>query len=67
MTGILDQDGAPRAIVAVVRSLPWSQVVLSLFCLVSLIFMATTYDSVAYTLALGLLCTPFREAVWAST
>ena len=53
VTGILDQDGAPRAIVAVVRSLPWSQVVLSLFCLVSLIFMATTYDSAAYTLALG--------------
>ena len=53
VTALLRSEGAPRAIVAVIESLPFGQVVLVLFCIVSLIFMATTYDSAAYTLALG--------------
>ena len=53
VTSLLQDEGAPQAIIAVVRSLPFSSVVLALFCVVCLVFMATTYDSAAYTLALG--------------
>lgn len=53
VTETLQSDGAPQAIVSVVQSLPASGVALALFCLVSIVFMATTYDSAAYTLALG--------------
>ena len=53
VTALLQNEGAPRAIVAVVGSLPFGRGVLALFCLVSIVFMATTYDSAAYTLALG--------------
>jgi BCCT family betaine/carnitine transporter len=31
--------------------LPWSGLVIGLFCFVSIIFSATTYDSASYTLA----------------
>ena len=53
VTSVLREEGAPQAIIAVVRSLPFSSAVLALFCAVCLVFMATTYDSAAYTLALG--------------
>ncbi len=53
VTEILQREGAPHAIIGVVQSLPLSGLVLALFCLVSVVFMATTYDSAAYTLALG--------------
>ena len=53
VTSVLQEEGAPQAIIAVVRSLPFSSAVLALFCVVCLVFMATTYDSAAYTLALG--------------
>ncbi len=44
------QDGN-RAIVAGFERLPFATLFMGLFCLVSLIFSATTYDSAAYTLA----------------
>ena len=53
VTSILAAEGPPAAIIAVIASLPAGTFVLALFCLVSLVFMATTYDSAAYTLALG--------------
>ncbi len=53
VTSILAAESASTAIVAVIASLPMGQAMLGLFCLVSLVFMATTYDSAAYTLALG--------------
>ena len=51
VTGILAEKGAPAAIISVITSLPLGKVVLSLFCVVSVIFMATTYDSSSYALA----------------
>jgi len=48
---ILDAEGAPAAIVAVVTSLPLASLVLAVFCLVALLYLATTFDSAAYTLA----------------
>ncbi|MGE4652575.1 MAG: BCCT family transporter [Myxococcota bacterium] len=48
---ILDLEGAPAAIIAVVASLPQPTLVLGVFCLVALLYLATTFDSAAYTLA----------------
>ena len=53
VTSQLQTEGAPYAITSVILSLPAGVAALALFCLVSLVYMATTYDSAAYTLALG--------------
>ena len=45
-----EQDGN-QAIVASLDQLPWAELVIGLFCVVSIIFSATTYDSASYTLA----------------
>jgi len=50
---ILEQRGGPAAIIAVVASLPGSGFILSVFCLVALLYLATTFDSAAYTIASG--------------
>ncbi len=44
-------SGAPHAIIAVIASLPYPALVVPLFCLISLTFLATTYDSASYALA----------------
>ena len=46
-----DTLGAPAAIVSVIASLPFPEVVVPFFCLISLVFLATTYDSASYALA----------------
>ena len=51
VTGIVAAEGDPAAIVAVIASLPAGKVVLGIFCVASLVFLATTYDSAAYSLA----------------
>ena len=45
------QQGAPAAIVSVIATLPMPQIVVPLFCLISLVFLATTYDSASFALA----------------
>jgi BCCT family betaine/carnitine transporter len=51
VTGLLAAEGEPAVIVAVIASLPAGSVVLGVFCISSLVFLATTYDSAAYSLA----------------
>jgi BCCT family betaine/carnitine transporter len=51
VTGTLAEKGAPAAIITVIASLPLGKVVLALFCIVSVIFMSTTYNSSSYALA----------------
>lgn len=57
LTGVLDvtslvfEQGEPAAITAVITSLPAGEIVLGVFLLASLVFLATTYDSAAYALA----------------
>ncbi len=51
ITGMLAEKGAPAAIITVIASLPLGKALLSLFCIVSVIFMATTYNSSSYALA----------------
>jgi BCCT family betaine/carnitine transporter len=48
---ILNQEGGNAAIVATLDQLPWAGLVIAMFCFVSVIFTATTYDSASYTLA----------------
>jgi BCCT family betaine/carnitine transporter len=50
---ILEERGGPATIIAVVASLPWSGFTLGLFCFVALLYLATTFDSAAYTIASG--------------
>ncbi len=51
VTELLANDGAPAAIVAALDSMPLGSIVIAIFCLVAIIFAATTYDSASYTLA----------------
>lgn len=50
---ILDESGAPKAIIAVISSLPAAKWTLGVFCFVALLYLATTFDSAAYTIAAG--------------
>jgi len=51
VTGIMASAGEAQAIAAVIGSLPLSRLALSVFVLVAVVLLATTYDSAAYTLA----------------
>jgi len=48
---MVDSEGGSYAIVAMFDSLPWASLVIAVFCIVAIIFAATTYDSASYTLA----------------
>jgi len=48
---ILEQKDGNQAIVASLQQLPFARLFIALFCLVSVIFSATTYDSASYVLA----------------
>jgi BCCT family betaine/carnitine transporter len=51
VSGLLDAGGAPGAIVASLDHVPAGGLVIGVFCVVCIIFAATTYDSASYTLA----------------
>ena len=51
ITEILSQQGGVQAIVAVLQSLPLSSLILPLFIVLAFIFLTTSLDSAAYTLA----------------
>ncbi|MCQ4346877.1 BCCT family transporter [Pseudomonas stutzeri] len=48
---VLSSSGIPATVVAVLKTLPLSEVVIPLFTLLCFVFLATTVDSAAYTLA----------------
>lgn len=49
--GIMNTSGAPTAIITVFEQLPLAELVIGVFCVVCIIFVATTYDAASYTLA----------------
>ena len=51
VTEVLQRDGQPAAIVAILDTLPGAPLVIAAFTLVSIVFSATTYDSASYILA----------------
>jgi BCCT family betaine/carnitine transporter len=51
VTSVLQDQGQASAAVAVLDKLPWSGAVITLYCLVTIVFAATTYDSASYILA----------------
>lgn len=51
VTGLIRESGEAAAIATVFQSLPLGQLALAAFFVVSVIFLATTYDSASYTLA----------------
>jgi BCCT family betaine/carnitine transporter len=51
VTAVLEDQGGPAAIVAILDQLPFAAVVIGVFAVIALIFSATTYDSASYILA----------------
>jgi BCCT family betaine/carnitine transporter len=51
VTGKLADSGMYQTVASIISTLPWSALALSWFALVSVISVATTYDSASYTLA----------------
>ena len=51
VTEVLEVQGQPAAIVATLDQLPWAAGIIAVFCIVVVIFTATTYDSASYILA----------------
>jgi len=51
ITEMVQERRAPEAIAAIIASLPIGKLILALFCVVAIIFMATSFDSSSYTLA----------------
>ncbi len=51
VVGILNSEGATRAIFATLETLPFSTFVIAIFTLLCVIFTATTFDSISYILA----------------
>ena len=51
VSDIIDKEGNPAAVVAIVSTLPGSTLAITIFTILSFIFLATTLDSVAYVLA----------------
>ncbi len=48
---VKNESGAPAAIISVIATLPMAEFVVPFFCMISLVFLATTYDSASYALA----------------
>ncbi len=48
---LMNESGVPTAIITVFEQLPLSEVVIGLFCIICIVFVATTYDAASYTLA----------------
>ncbi|WP_237067471.1 BCCT family transporter [Microbulbifer guangxiensis] len=48
---LLGEKGIPATVVAIIETLPFSQLLLAAFTLLSFVFLATTLDSSAYVLA----------------
>ncbi|WP_411955305.1 BCCT family transporter [Alkalibacillus sp. S2W] len=48
---ILNDQGAPAAIISIINQLPFSNVMVAIFVFLSVVFLATTFDSSSYILA----------------
>lgn len=51
LAGILESDGQSAAIVAIMKTLPLSKLMMIFLCIVCFVYLATTIDSCAYVLA----------------
>ena len=51
VVGILNEEGATKAIFSILAELPFSSLVIAVFTLLCLIFTATSFDSISYILA----------------
>ena len=51
LTQYISESQAPQGIIAIIQSLPLGNFVLILFCLMAVVFMATSFDSTSFILA----------------
>src|SRR5699024_11556610 len=49
--GFMNEQGAPAAIIAILHELPLSQLIVPIFSILVIIFLASTFDSFFYILA----------------
>ncbi|HLR69739.1 BCCT family transporter [Virgibacillus alimentarius] len=49
--GFMNEHGAPAAIIAILHELPLAQLIVPIFTILAIIFLATTFDSSSYILA----------------
>ncbi|MDQ0160048.1 BCCT family transporter [Alkalibacillus salilacus] len=48
---VLNDQGAPAAIISIINQLPFSNIMVAIFVFLSVVFLATTFDSSSYILA----------------
>ncbi|PKR78444.1 choline transporter [Halalkalibacillus sediminis] len=48
---VLDEQGAPAAIISIINQLPLAKLMVTIFVILAIIFLATTFDSSSYILA----------------
>ncbi|WP_245680496.1 BCCT family transporter [Bacillus marinisedimentorum] len=51
VTQIMAEQGTPEAIIAIIAALPLGKLMVTLFTVTAIVFLATTFDSSSYTLA----------------
>ena len=51
VTGILEKSGGPEAIVAMLRTMPFSGIIIPVFTALAFIFLATSLNSATYVMA----------------
>ncbi|WP_188205618.1 BCCT family transporter [Alkalibacillus aidingensis] len=51
VVSLLNDEGAPAAIISIINQLPFSTVMVALFVFLSVVFLATTFDSSSFILA----------------
>ncbi|MEC2157878.1 BCCT family transporter [Virgibacillus halodenitrificans] len=49
--GFMNEFGAPAAIIAILHQLPMSSIIVGIFTVLAIVFLATTFDSSSYILA----------------
>ncbi|QTM98770.1 BCCT family transporter [Sediminibacillus dalangtanensis] len=51
VVSVLNDQGAPYAIISIINQLPWAPLIILVFTVLAIIFLATTFDSSSYILA----------------
>lgn len=54
ISGPLNQSGMPAAMIAITQQLPWGNIIGPAFLLLTILFVATTGDSMAYTISMAM-------------
>ncbi|WP_051287683.1 BCCT family transporter [Alkalicoccus chagannorensis] len=62
VSGALDEGGMPAAMIAIVEQMPFGTLLAAAFLVVTVIFVATTTDSMSYTISMAVTGSPSPKA-----